>query len=278
MQIVNGTQIAGEIKDKLKKQNHDAGISPCLAIILVGDSEESSLYVGLKQKASVAIGGKTEIIKLPGEITREDLLAQINDLNNNSGIDGILVQLPLPGGLSEYQDEVLQAIKPSKDVDGFNPRNRGLLMGGEPDFISCAALACMDIIDRTLPELKGLKATLVGNSFDVIQPLSIILNRKSCIVTVIPDYDPKYAQDSDIVVIEKGSPLVARGEDFKDGALIIDAGFHWHNNKTCGNVDRDSVEQVSGWLLPVPGGMGPILIAKLMENLCLAARRSKYSD
>jgi methylenetetrahydrofolate dehydrogenase (NADP+)/methenyltetrahydrofolate cyclohydrolase len=211
---------------------------------------------------------------LPGDITKEELLAKINALNNEPGVDGILVQLPLPGSLTQFQDEVLHAIKPGKDVDGFNPRNRGLLMGGNPDFISCAALACMDIINRTVDNLEGCKVTLIGNSFDVIQPLSIILNTKSCVVTVAPDYAREYVQDSDIVVVEKGDPLAAKGEHFNDGALVIDAGFHWHNNHTCGNVDRDSVEQVNGSLLPVPGGMGPILIAKLTENLCLAAHRS----
>lgn len=275
MQIINGTEIAKEIKYQLKAQNLEKGISPCLAIILVGDDKESMVYVGLKEKAVAAVGGKCEFINLPGEITREELLDQISALNNDPGVDGILVQLPLPESLNDYRDEVLQAIKPGKDVDGFNPRNRGLLMGGKPDFISCAVLACMDIINRTFPQLVGRKVTLIGNSFDVIQPLSIILNRKSCIVTVALEYAGKYVKDSDIVVVENGSPLVAKGEDFKDGALVIDAGFHWHDNHTCGNVDRDSAESANGWLLPVPGGMGPMLIAKLMENLCTAAHRSK---
>ncbi|HEX3010617.1 MAG TPA: bifunctional 5,10-methylenetetrahydrofolate dehydrogenase/5,10-methenyltetrahydrofolate cyclohydrolase [Syntrophomonadaceae bacterium] len=274
MQIINGTEIANEIKDGLRAKNIKANVSPCLALILVGDNKESMVYVGLKQKAAAAVGGKCEFINLPGNITRAELLETIRKLNNNPGIDGILVQLPLPESLNEYQDEVLSAIKPSKDVDGFNPRNRGLLLGGKPDFISCAALACMEIINRTYSQLEGRRVTLIGNSFDVIQPLSIILNTKSCIVTVAPDYDSEFIKDSDIVIVEKGSPLVVKGDDFKDGALVIDAGFHWHNNHSCGNVDRDSTEQTNGWLLPVPGGMGPILIAKLMENLCTAAYRS----
>lgn len=275
MKIISGTEIANEIKERLKQQNLQAGISPCLAIVLVGDDKESMVYVGLKQKAVAAIGGKCEFINLTGDVTREELLDSIAALNNDPGVNGILVQLPLPQGLNEYRDEVLQAIKPDKDVDGFNPRNRGLLMGGTPDFISCAAIACMDIINRTVNNLEGSKAALIGTSFDVIQPLGILLNQESCIVNLVPNYAAEYVGDCDIVVVEKGDPLTAKGEHFKDGALVIDAGFHWHNNHTCGNVDRDSVGNVNGSLLPVPGGMGPLLIAKLMENLCTAARRSK---
>jgi methylenetetrahydrofolate dehydrogenase (NADP+)/methenyltetrahydrofolate cyclohydrolase len=274
MNIINGTKLANEIKHKLKEQNEAEGIKPCLAMVLVGDNRDSVLYVGLKQKALQASGGSGEIIKLPADISLGELINQIETLNADESVDGILVQLPLPDHLASHQEEILGAIAAGKDVDGFSPANRGLLMGDHPAFISCAALACMDAIERVVKP-AGKNVLLIGDSFDVIKPLALMLIDKKCRVTVTSDFSPQSAPAYDVIVIEQGGPQVLKGECLKSEAVVIDAGFYWYNDRTCGNVDIDSTADCSGYLLPVPGGMGPLLIAKLMENLNQAARSKK---
>ncbi len=271
MELISGTKIAEDIKNALGEQNLDKGICPNLAVILVGDNKESMIYVGLKENAARSISGTTSIIQLPAHITKEELLAVISTANNEQDIDGIIIQLPLPDHLAPWQDEFLEAVKEEKDVDGFNPSNRGKLIGGKPRYVSCAALACTEIIDRYVQSDKGKNAVLVGDSFDLILPLSLILIKQGFNVQVISEYKPEWIQNADILVVEKGSPKIVKGEHLRDGMLVIDAGFYWDSGKTHGNVDKDSVSKISGHLLPVPGGMGPLLIAKLMENVCQAA-------
>lgn len=173
--------------------------------------------------------------------------------------------------MQAYQDEFLNAIDPAKDVDGFHPANMGRLLTKNPGFISCAALACMDVCKRNADKLAGKKVLLVGESFDLIKPLALMFMEEGCQVTVAPAYKASDMADADIAVIEKGSPRVVKAESIKAGALIIDAGFYYEETGLYGNVDKEAVSGAEGSLLPVPGGMGPILIAKLLENLCQAA-------
>lgn len=273
MEIINGTEIANEIKTRLKERNQAEGIQPCLAMVLVGDDRDSLVYVGLKKKALEASGGRGEVIQLPAEVRLQELIKVIEELNADSAVDGILVQLPLPGELNKYQEEVLAAIIPDKDVDGFCPANRGLLVGEHTGFISCAALACMDAVERVAGKLNDKKVLLIGDSFDVIKPLALLFMNKKCPVTVIPDFHKEVLKNFDIIIIEKGSAHVLKGEYLKEGTVVIDAGFYWYHNHMCGNVDNSSTDNTKGYLLPVPGGMGPLLIAKLMENVSTAARR-----
>jgi methylenetetrahydrofolate dehydrogenase (NADP+)/methenyltetrahydrofolate cyclohydrolase len=276
MEFINGTAIANEIKHSLKERNQAEGIEPCLAKVLVGDDRDSLVYVGLKNKALEASGCRGEVIQLSAAVSLEELIKVIQKLNADSAIDGILVQLPLPGELDKCQEEVLAAIAPAKDVDGFNPANRGLLMGEHPGFISCAALACMDAAQRVAGRLDDKKVLLIGDSFDVIKPLTLMFIDKKCRVTVTPDFDKEILKAFDIIVIEKGSAQVLKGEYLKDGAIVLDCGFYWYHDRMCGNVDNDSTNSFKGYLLPVPGGMGPLLIAKLMENVGLAARKKNH--
>lgn len=277
MEIISGTVIANEIKSSLKEKNQAGGIQPCLAMVLVGDDRDSLVYVGLKQKALEASGGRGELIQLPAAVSLDELIKVVEKLNADSAIDGILVQLPLPGELNDHQEEVLAAIAPAKDVDGFCPVNRGLLVGEHPGFISCAALACMDAVKRVAGTvLNDKKVLLIGDSFDVIKPLALMFMNEKCRVTLIPDFDPEVLKSFDIIVIEKGAAQVLKGEYLKDGAVVIDAGFYWYQDHMCGNVENASTKAVNGYLLPVPGGMGPLLIAKLMENVNLAARRGNH--
>ncbi|MEN6348398.1 MAG: bifunctional 5,10-methylenetetrahydrofolate dehydrogenase/5,10-methenyltetrahydrofolate cyclohydrolase [Syntrophomonas sp.] len=275
MKIISGTEISQEIRKNLQEANQRDGISPVLAIILVGDNKEDMIYVGLKEKAVKSIGGQARLVCLPQNVTKPELIANIGSLNQDDTVDGILLQLPLPQHLEKDVEEILSTIRPDKDVDGFSPINRGLLSGNSPSFASCAALGCMEIINRIFPSLEGRKALLAGNSFDLIIPLGILLIKRGCRLTVIPDYDPCLIKGNDILVIEKGAARIARGEDMEPGMLVIDAGFYWGAGGSCGNVDRKAVEGTDGYLLPVPGGLGPLLITKLMENLITAARRNR---
>lgn len=273
MEIINGKAIADQIKAELKEANAAAGISPGLMVLDVGENQENSTYINLKKNAVDMIGGNTRIVNLSAEASREEVLDIIKAANQDREVHGILLQLPVPETLEPYRQEFLQAILPEKDVDGFNPYNRGLLMGAEPDFISCAALACMDISRRYKGPLAGKKVLLAGNSFDVIQPLALLFMREGCQVTVVPQYRPSSMEDMDLAVIESGSPLAVNQAGIKAGLLLIDAGFYWHEGRVCGNVDREAVAGLEGYLLPVPGGMGPLLIAQLMSNLSRAARK-----
>ncbi|MBC7075474.1 MAG: bifunctional 5,10-methylenetetrahydrofolate dehydrogenase/5,10-methenyltetrahydrofolate cyclohydrolase [Syntrophomonadaceae bacterium] len=272
MEIIRGSNISEEIRKGLKEANQEEGICPKLAIILVGGSKEDVTYVRLKERAADSIGGKAQIIQLSADIGKEELLDEIAVLNQDENIDGILLQLPLPERLEPYRDDFLAAIRTDKDVDGFNPINRGKLVGGHPKFTSCAALACLEVIKRYISPVRGKKAILVGDSFDLIIPLAVILLQKGCHVTVIPEYRPQYISGADILVLENGAPGAVKGEYITERTLIIDAGFYWQPEGVCGNVDQESMKDINCCLLPVPGGLGPILIAKLMENLCIAAR------
>ncbi len=275
MELISGSKIAEEIRSDLKLENQRRGITPQLGVILVGDDEESQVYVGLKEKAALSISAQTSIIQRPASISKEELLALIAEANNDSGIDGLIIQLPLPGPLAFYQDEFLERVEVGKDVDGFNPINRGKLLGGQAQFISCAALACLEVINRYQP--PGKNAVLVGDSFDLILPLAILLIKQGFKVEVIGEYQAKWVKKADLLVVEKGRAGVVKGPDLREGILVIDAGFYWENSKTLGNVDRDSLLDWRGHLLAVPGGLGPILIAKLMENLCQAAIKNRSS-
>lgn len=276
MEILSGIGIAEEIRNRVREGVRQSGLTPTLGIIVVGDDKENLVYVGLKEKAVAFVGGRTHHVTLEASVTGAELLHEIDNLNRNPAIDGILLQLPLPESLRPYTDEFLAAISPAKDVDGFHPMNRGRLFYGEPLFISCAALGCLEVIARSLGGAEGKRAVLVGDSFDLIMPLTVILTQRGCQVTVLAETPPdNRLPDADLYVLEKGGPKTVRAGQLAPGSLVMDAGFYWHFDHMCGNVDRDSLAQVPGQLLAVPGGLGPILVAELMENLLLAARRTK---
>ncbi|MGE5391883.1 MAG: bifunctional 5,10-methylenetetrahydrofolate dehydrogenase/5,10-methenyltetrahydrofolate cyclohydrolase [Deltaproteobacteria bacterium] len=273
MQIINGSELARAVKQGLREDNLKNGLRPVLAIIVVAGDEESLVYVGLKEKAVNEIGGVCRQIITSADITRDKLITLITELNNDETVDGILLQLPLPEGLQSSVEEILSAIDPEKDVDGFTPANRGLLSTDSQYFTSCAALGVFHVIKRIVADLKGKEIMLVGDSFDVVTPLAIMLMQAGSRVRMEPEYKPTLLGNVDVLVIEKGRPEIVKGEHLKQQLLLIDAGFYWENGRTLGNVDRSSVADNDGWLLPVPGGLGPMLIAMLMKNLCQAARQ-----
>lgn len=275
MEIINGNELAKGIKQALREDNGRNDLRPVLAIILVDGDEESRVYVGLKEKAVKEIGGVCRQIITPADITKDKLISIISELNNDGTVDGILLQLPLPEGLQSSVEEILSAIDPQKDVDGFTPANRGLLSTDSQYFTSCAALGVFDVIKQVMPELKAKEIVLIGDSFDVIMPLAVMLMQVGCRVRLEPDYKPGLLGNAEALVIEKGRPQIVKGEHLMQRLLLIDAGFYWENGRTLGNIDFDSVAEREGWLLPVPGGLGPMLIAMLMKNLCQAARQRK---
>ncbi len=278
MEIISGTKIAAQIRESLREANEKDGIKPVLAVIVVGDNQENLVYVGLKEKAVASIGGETRLIVMPENSSKQEMVNTISELNQDDRVDGILLQLPMPDHLEKDKEEILSAIKLEKDVDGFTPTNRGLLAGDGAWFVSCAALACLEVIDRVYPELQGKRVVLAGDSFDVIVPLAIILLKRGCPVSIYPHYQEGLVNSADILVVEKGGPEIIKGADIKGSPLIIDAGFYWEAGHSCGNVKRDSVESNEGYLLPVPGGLGPVLIAELCENLSRAARQKVTGD
>ena len=273
MQIIKGMEIAQEIKRFWRAANEDENISPVLAIILVGNQEDSSVYVNLKEKAVEYIHGQTRLVYLDEGADKATLIKNIRELNEDNQIHGIIVQLPLPQHLEPWREEILASINPDKDVDGFTPGNLGLLFSGNPGFISCAALGCLEVMERVYPGYREKEIILAGDSFDLVLPLAVTLIKNGARVRVVPEYTPDLAGQAEILVVEKGGPRVLKGEHLSREILLIDAGFYWESGKSCGNVDQASIAACAGYLLPVPGGLGPILIAKLTENLCRAARR-----
>jgi len=275
MEIISGSDLANSIKQGLQADNLRDGLSPQLAIVMVGGNEESLVYVNLKEKAVHSIGGICRQIITPADISRDKLMELINELNEDAAVDGILLQLPLPERLQSSVEEILSAIDPAKDVDGFNPANRGLLATDSQYFTSCAALGCFYVIKKVFADLSNREILLIGDSFDVVIPLSIMLMQAGCRVRVESEYNPAWLGRADALIIEKGRPEIVKGSQWNHRMLLIDAGFYWENGGTIGNVDRNSVMENDGWLLPVPGGLGPLLIAMLTNNLCQAARRRK---
>lgn len=273
METISGAQIAGEIKDQLLKDNKQEGLTPCLAVILVGTQEDSALYVRLKEKAMLDVGGCFLLETLPYNTSGDALLELIERLNRDETVDGIILQLPLPEHLEPRREVFLKAIDPLKDVDGFHQENRGSLLGGEPAYISCAALACLEVIERYAQPLQEKRVLLVGDSFDLIMPLALLLIKARCLVTMVPFFTGAVLENCDIAVVEQGGAGHIKNLGQDGPSLLIDAGFFITPDGLQGNVDRERLSKHPGHLLPVPGGLGPILIAKLMENVSLAAKR-----
>ncbi|KNZ70730.1 Methenyltetrahydrofolate cyclohydrolase [Thermincola ferriacetica] len=278
-QILDGKKLSNEIKEGLKAEVEALkakGVVPTIGMLLVGDDEASALYVGLKAKAATAIGGEGKTFKLPEDVTFEEIMELIDKLNNDPSIHGILVQLPLPKHLHDKEKAILDAINPEKDVDGFHPTSIGNLVIGDDGFVGCTAFACMKLLELTGQDLKGKHAVVVGHSIEVGKPVSMLLFAKGCVVTIVHPDDPKlteYTKQGDVLILEMAKPKFVTGDMVKPGAIVIDTGSNWVDGKQVGDADKESVEQVAGWLSPSPGGVGPMIIAMLMYNLVKAAQQ-----
>ena len=273
---IDGKVISAQIKEELKEKVTDLkvsrGISICLAVIQVGNDPASSVYVGNKKKACAYIGIDSRSYELAQETTQEDLLQLIDELNHDEKVDGILVQLPLPGQIDE--DTVIRAIDPAKDVDGFHPQSVGALCIGQPGFVSCTPAGIIQLLKRSGIQIAGKECVVVGRSNIVGKPMALLLLRENATVTVAHSKTEKLQEvtrRADILVVAVGKPKMITREYVKEGAVVIDVGIHRNEaGKLCGDVDYEDVARVCSAITPVPGGVGPMTIAMLMNN-CVEA-------
>ncbi|MDO4188999.1 MAG: bifunctional methylenetetrahydrofolate dehydrogenase/methenyltetrahydrofolate cyclohydrolase FolD [Lachnospiraceae bacterium] len=274
MQIIDGKKISQEIKDELKakvemmKANGDK--IPCLAVIQVGNDPASSVYVGNKKKACEYIGIGSKSYELPEETSQDELLSLIDALNNDDEITGILVQLPVPKHIDE--DTIIRRISPNKDVDGFHPMSVGALLIGEDGFLSCTPAGVIQLLKRSGVEIAGKECVVIGRSNIVGKPMSVLLLRENGTVTICHSRTKnlkEVCKRADILVVAIGKPKMITSEYVKEGACVIDVGIHrMENGKLCGDVDFEDVAEHCSFITPVPGGVGPMTIAMLMNN-CL---------
>lgn len=270
-QIIDGKKISQEIKDELKEKAallKERGESRCLAVIQVGNDPASSVYVNNKKKACEYIGIESLSYELQEDTAEEELLKLIGELNENSRVSGILVQLPLPKHINE--DKVLLSISPKKDVDGFHPVNVGNLSIGRPGFVSCTPAGVIQLLKRSGIEIQGRECVVLGRSNIVGKPMAMLLLRENGTVTVCHSRTKdlkEITRRADILVVAIGRPKFIDESYVKEGAVVIDVGIHRdENNKLCGDVDFDRVAPHCSAITPVPGGVGPMTIAMLMAN------------
>lgn len=281
--IINGNEIGQEIRQSVAEQVSKLkgqGITPGLAVILVGDNPASQTYVRNKQKSCEAIGIYSELIKLPKEVSEEELLAQIRFLNNSESIHGILVQLPLPEHINE--DKVIATISPEKDVDGFSPVSVGKMMLGQETYLPCTPFGVMKLLEYAKVDIAGKHAVIVGRSHIVGKPMGQLLLQKDATVTYThsktPDL-PSITKQADIIVAAVGRPNFITKKHVKPGAVVIDVGINRdENNKLIGDVDFAEVEQVASHITPVPGGVGPMTITMLLYNTVQSAQKTLLQD
>lgn len=278
-QLIDGKSISQQIKDELKAKAdslREKGTEVSLAVVQVGSDPASSIYVNNKKKACAYVGIRSVSYELPEETTEEALLKLVGELNERSDIHGILVQLPLPGHISE--DAVIRAISPDKDVDGFHPESVGRLCIGEKGYVSCTPAGIIELLKRSGISIEGKECVVIGRSNIVGKPMALLLLRENATVTVAHSRTKnlqEVCRRADIVVAAVGKPKFITRDYIKEGAVVIDVGIHRDaQNKMCGDVDFADVEPVAGAITPVPGGVGPMTIAMLMKNCLETVRES----
>ena len=269
--VIDGKEIAKRLRESIKAEVDKLKVDgkvPGLAVILVGIDPASQVYVGHKEKACKEAGFHSEVYKLAENTSQEELLSLIDKLNNDTNIHGILVQLPLPKHLDEK--EVINKISFNKDVDGFHPLSAGALFVGEKSLVPCTPKGCIHLIKEVGYDLKGKKAVVVGRSNIVGKPVSILLLNENATVTICHSRTKDLKAElleADVVVAAIGRPNFVTGDMIKPGAVVIDVGINrLDNGKLVGDVEYESAAEKAGWITPVPGGVGPMTIAMLMQN------------
>jgi methylenetetrahydrofolate dehydrogenase (NADP+)/methenyltetrahydrofolate cyclohydrolase len=281
-QIIDGKTIAQQVRAELKIRA-DAlkarGITPGLAVIIVGEDPASKIYVANKVKACAELGLYSEHIELPADTSEAVLLERIAALNNDPKIHGFLVQLPVPKHIDS--SKVLDAIDPAKDVDGFHPVNVGALATGNMRFAPCTPYGCMKLLEKSGIPIEGKHAVVVGRSNIVGKPMALLLLQANATVTICTSKTQdlaKFTRDADILVVAIGRAKMITGDMIKPGAAVIDVGMNrMDNGKLCGDVDFDTAKEVAGWITPVPGGVGPMTITMLVANTVQSAERTQGS-
>ena len=276
-QIIDGKKISAEVKARAAeevKQLNARGIAVGLAVVIVGDNPASRIYVNNKKKACEACGILSEEYALPEKTTENELLGLVEQLNNRKEINGILVQLPLPKHIDEKK--IIAAISPLKDVDAFHAINVGKIMIGNFDFLPCTPSGCMELIHSTGVSVSGKRCVVVGRSNIVGKPMAMLLLHENGTVTICHSKTQNLAEiyrEADILVAAVGRPRMITGDMIKPGAVVIDVGMNrLPDGKLCGDVDFASASEIAGYITPVPGGVGPMTIATLMQNTVTAAK------
>ncbi|MBG3090744.1 bifunctional methylenetetrahydrofolate dehydrogenase/methenyltetrahydrofolate cyclohydrolase FolD [Proteus cibarius] len=280
--IIDGKSIAqtirSEVAEKVKQRINAGKRAPGLAVILVGDNPASQIYVGSKRRACEEVGFISRSYDLPNTTSEADLLNLIDQLNADNTIDGILVQLPLPAGIDNVK--VLERIHPDKDVDGFHPYNIGRLCQRAPKLRPCTPRGIVTLLERCNIPMNGLNAVIIGASNIVGRPMSLELLLAGCTTTVTHRFTKDlrfHVEHADLVVVAVGKPNFIPGEWIKPGAIVIDVGINrLESGKVVGDVDFEAASQRAGWISPVPGGVGPMTVATLIQNTLQACE--EYHD
>ena len=269
--LIDGKAVSAQIKEELKEKvakKKEQGVEISLAVIQVGNDPASSVYVNNKKKACEYIGIRSIAYELAEDTTEKELLELVEELNGKKDVNGILVQLPLPKHIDE--DKIIKAISPKKDVDGFHPQSVGALCIGQPGFVSCTPAGIIELLKRYDIGIEGKECVVIGRSNIVGKPMALLLLRENGTVTVAHSRTKnlkEICKRADILVVAVGRPMIITRDYVKEGAVVIDVGIHRNeNNKLCGDVDFASVEPHCSAITPVPGGVGPMTIAMLMNN------------
>lgn len=277
-QLLDGKTMSNELREKLALRVEDLkarGVTPGLAVILVGEDPASQIYVKNKGLGCAQVGMHSVTIRLPETTTQQELETQIDQLNGDASIHGILVQLPLPAGLDEAA--ALARIAPEKDVDGFHVVNAGKLFTGQKGVVACTPKGAMEMIRRTGIDLSGKEAVVVGRSNIVGKPMAMLLLQQNATVTMChsrTQHLAEHTRRADVLVAAVGKPRFITADMVKPGAIVIDVGINRVDGKVVGDVDFDAVKEVASWITPVPGGVGRMTITMLLENTIEAAERT----
>lgn len=277
MQIIDGKKVSAQVKERVAEETKELikmGVTPGLAVILVGDDPASRVYVNNKKKACELVGFKSVEYALPASTTQQELLALVEELNNDKDINGILCQLPLPKGLDDKA--VIEAISPLKDVDAFHERNVGKIMLGDYDFLPCTPAGIMEMLRAYDISVDGKKCVVIGRSNIVGKPMAMLLLHENGTVTICHSHTKNLSEitrEADILVAAIGKAKFVTADMVGDGAVVIDVGMNRdEKGKLCGDVDFENVKDKCSYITPVPGGVGPMTIATLMKNTLKAAK------
>ncbi len=279
--ILEGKVFAQQFKEAAGKRaeafRQKYGTAPGLAVIIVGENPASQVYVRNKHKSCEELGIRSDVIRMPEHATKEELLAKIDELNADRAIHGILVQLPLPDAIHAQEEEILNRIDPAKDVDGFHPVNVGRLVTGSPGLVPCTPAGCIRMLELADIPMDGKRAVIIGRSNIVGKPMLHLLMAKHATVTVCHSHTqnlPEITREADILVAAIGKPKFVTADMVKAGATVIDVGINRiAPKKLVGDVDFEAVKEVAGAITPVPGGVGLLTVAMLMQNVVEAAER-----
>lgn len=278
MQIIDGKKVSANVKESVRLETQELinkhGVTPGLAVVIVGDDPASRVYVNNKKKACEQVGFKSEEYALPASTTQEELLALVDTLNQKDDINGILVQLPLPKHLDDKA--VIERINPKKDVDAFHAVNVGKIMLGEYDFLPCTPAGVMEMLHQYNITVEGKECVVIGRSNIVGKPMGMLLLHENGTVTICHSRTKNLKEvcsRADILVAAVGIPKFVKEDMVKQGAVVIDVGMDRdENGKLCGDVDFDNVKEKCSYITPVPGGVGPMTIATLMKNTIKACK------